>query len=371
MYSKLTPIRPQVLYPKGQSFDDPKGWTDVCTSGTGPVSVEITMDYDTGESTVSYFAVYLTASTEYTFYGTGTYSNARIDVYDSAGTKVAYNQGDMTEPEWEWVVSDCVYTPSESGVYVFAVLDGSEMGDMGDTYNMYVTPRPSEHSMAGPTPYENSTGFDAMGSALRYRSANAAKVGCGSMPDAGLIFYAPLQSKQSYAETGQALTTSDGLTFVSDSNLGTAVALGSGWEPNITCTDMTGIPDGTASRTESIWIHGSLGFSWFFSRFAITDGQGNISLRTGYYEAITEFTGGITANTWHNVAYTYDGTNAKLYVDGVLVDTNAVATIPRPSTLTIFGTDMGFTGRLSSARIYNRALKPWEMERLASEFSIS
>jgi len=174
MYSKLTPIRPQVLYPKGQSFDDPKGWTDVCTSGTGPVSVEITMDYDTGESTVSYFAVYLTASTEYTFYGTGTYSNARIDVYDSAGTKVAYNQGDMTEPDWEWVVSDCVYTPSESGVYVFAVFDGSEMGDSADTYSVYVTPRPSEHSMAGPTPYETSAGVENLSVA---RSRRAIDVG--------------------------------------------------------------------------------------------------------------------------------------------------------------------------------------------------
>ena len=208
MYSKLTPIRPRLLNPTGESFADPKGWTDECTSGTGPVSVKVTMDYDTWESTVAYFAVYLTASTEYTFYGTGTYSNARIDVYNSAGTKVAYNQGDMTEPDWEWVVSDCVYTPSESGVYVFAVLDGSEMGDGEPTYGVYVTPRPSDYSMLGPTPYEKSNGFLDDGSILRVRSAFTAGTG-PNMPSGGLVLHLPMHSNDEFAETGQALSYYD------------------------------------------------------------------------------------------------------------------------------------------------------------------
>jgi hypothetical protein len=167
MYSKLTPIRPRVLTPWGDSFDDPFGWTDKCTSGTGPVLVELEIDEVEYYAKPMYFAVSLVADTQYTIKGVNASSgspNARIDLYDAAGTKVAYNTGSWDDEWTEYTVTDLVYTPTESGEYIFAVLDGDEMG-MGSSveYNLYVSPRPETLSKAGPTPYETSAGAISTG----------------------------------------------------------------------------------------------------------------------------------------------------------------------------------------------------------------
>lgn len=160
MYSKFTPICPRPIVPDGDSFADPYGWTDVCTEGTNPATISlVSSGYFAAPK---YYAVSLTASTEYTFKGVNSTEgqpNARIDLYDAAGTKVAYNSGSW-DAEWTvYTVSDLVYTPATTGIYVFNLQSGSDMG-MSEylTYGVSVSPRPATLSKVGPTPYETSAG---------------------------------------------------------------------------------------------------------------------------------------------------------------------------------------------------------------------
>jgi type II secretory pathway pseudopilin PulG len=77
-------------------------------------------------------------------------------------------------------------------------------------------------------------------------------------------------------------------------------------------------------------------------------------------------------NSWHHVAGSYDGSNVKLYVDGVLRGTtNHVGSIDS----TTYGVNIGrcseqtsrlYNGVIDDVRIYNRALSATEIAQLAS-----
>ncbi len=90
----------------------------------------------------------------------------------------------------------------------------------------------------------------------------------------------------------------------------------------------------------------------------------------------------LTAEAWHHVAMTYDGTNVKVYIDGVL-DATSVASIGVISdndlSVRIGGQPSGdsggplaFKGNIDEVRIYDRALSSGEVGALAdySEFSV-
>lgn len=171
MYARTRPIRPVALNNDGSSFAKALGWTDVCTSGTGPVNIFIGFDWDIWQNLDKYYAVSLTASTEYTFSGTDTYSQARFTIYDQAGTKVAENSGQWLEEEPWYIMPSLVWTPTTTGVYVVRVGNGAEMPDNEATYATSISPRPATHTREGFTPYGSSTGFDGLGRMIRYRSA--------------------------------------------------------------------------------------------------------------------------------------------------------------------------------------------------------
>lgn len=171
MYSRLSPIRPVPLDNNGLSFAKALGWTDICTSGTGPATVVIGFDYDTWMPINKYYAVSLVASTEYTFSGTGNYSKPKFDLYNSAGTRVAYNEGQWLEEEPWFLMPDMTYTPTTSGMYVVMVSFGSDMPDGEDTYAVSISPRPETLTRLGNTPYGTSTGIDSFKQIVRYRSA--------------------------------------------------------------------------------------------------------------------------------------------------------------------------------------------------------
>ena len=66
-------------------------------------------------------------------------------------------------------------------------------------------------------------------------------------------------------------------------------------------------------------------------------------------------------NTWYHVAYTYDGSNLRLYVNGVVVNSLAVSGTLKVNTRPVnIGADGGtqkfFKGAIDQARIYNSAL---------------
>lgn len=167
MYSKTTLMRPRLLYPSGESFDDPFGWTDVCETGTDPVLIELEFDYESYAGGQSYYAVKLLKGIEYTFRGvhsTGG-TNASFHLYNDKGDKVAYNTGNWDD-NWEnYIMEDLVYTPTADGDYVFAIMSGGEpgMGGGDGAYSVTVSPRPLDLNKSGPTPYETSTGLATTG----------------------------------------------------------------------------------------------------------------------------------------------------------------------------------------------------------------
>jgi hypothetical protein len=100
-----------------------------------------------------------------------------------------------------------------------------------------------------------------------------------------------------------------------------------------------------------------------YPRFIITDGMpgGNFG-----YAMNSSYT--LSLNHWYQIAGTYDGSTVKLYVNGVLINSN-------PSTITIGDNDMpvsigscrgdyAFNGLVNYVRVYNRALTQSEVADL-------
>jgi gliding motility-associated-like protein len=114
-------------------------------------------------------------------------------------------------------------------------------------------------------------------------------------------------------------------------------------------------------------------------------GNGLTTMTFRHYLTATDFTtynfSGLADNTWYNIVYTNDGTTAKYYLNGVLV--NSVAS-PDPAQLlgnVAFGrmnhpANDAFNGNLDDIGIWNRALTPCEISNLyigntAASFSIN
>jgi hypothetical protein len=76
-------------------------------------------------------------------------------------------------------------------------------------------------------------------------------------------------------------------------------------------------------------------------------------------------------NTWHHCAYTFDGKNHKLYVDGMLKNTSVVepqTAVPKKLELGRWiGGSAYFAGNMDEVRIYKRALKDEEIQALSQK----
>jgi hypothetical protein len=90
----------------------------------------------------------------------------------------------------------------------------------------------------------------------------------------------------------------------------------------------------------------------------------------GTFNGTTNYVAGTASNplnTWTHVAFTYDGTTLRLYVNGVQVSTKpASGPIETNSNALRIGGNVPygeyFTGRIDEVRVYNRALTPAEIQ---------
>ena len=77
----------------------------------------------------------------------------------------------------------------------------------------------------------------------------------------------------------------------------------------------------------------------------------------------------VSLNVWHHIAATFDGTTAKLYFEGELVQTVTNPAIPVASTSAFVGrrggNGGGFKGNINDARIYDHVLTPKEIKELS------
>ena len=143
------------------------------------------------------------------------------------------------------------------------------------------------------------------------------------------------------------------------------------------------MPTGSSSRSVSAWVkttvsntnmtilkYGANSTNSAFI-FRILNGQ----LGIAFYGNDHDFTAtGLTDGNWHHVAGTYDGSNARVYLDGSLIGTG-VTTAPNTTSTVVGigaydnGVDGLFNGSIDQVRIYNTALNPNDVWLLYSETS--
>jgi hypothetical protein len=126
--------------------------------------------------------------------------------------------------------------------------------------------------------------------------------------------------------------------------------------------------DGTTLTTNSILVQQNYNTAIAANvNYVLGDTNGGGQIRFGIYDggAYRQTTGFTpTRNAWTHIVGTYNGSNFKLYKDGVLIDTSALYTAGLGSTLNFAGTLIGrrgssanhFNGSLATVRIYDKAL---------------
>ena len=115
---------------------------------------------------------------------------------------------------------------------------------------------------------------------------------------------------------------------------------------------------------------------------AFTNPQENASIQLGTYQnrlavwqwnentrMVVQDDGALPAG-WNHVAYTYDGTTHRLYLNGEQIDTSGTPSQVGPVTIARLGTWQTtqelWKGRLDEIRIYNRPLDASEVRALAA-----
>ncbi len=146
---------------------------------------------------------------------------------------------------------------------------------------------------------------------------------------------------------------------------------------DVTLSGYTGI-NGANSRTVACWIKTEWGSTSGLVHWGASGTKSRSSFKYQNTGVIRyEFQGGgingvtpVNDNAWHHVAYTYDGTTIRLYVDGVedatldaIIDTGVAG-----ETNVNIGSQLGgslFQGLIDDVRIYDSALTPEQIKFLS------
>ena len=126
--------------------------------------------------------------------------------------------------------------------------------------------------------------------------------------------------------------------------------------------------DGSTLTTNSILVQQNYNTAIAANvNYVLGDTNGGGQIRFGIYDgSVYRQTNGFTPtrNAWTHIVGTYNGSNFKLYKDGVLIETSALYTAGLGSTMNTAGTLIGrrgstanhFNGSLATVRIYDKAL---------------
>ncbi len=174
------------------------------------------------------------------------------------------------------------------------------------------------------------------------------------------------------AITGTGTFSSSGTAFTTDrnSNANNALNLTS----VATTATLTNIPTGSSSRTISLWFNrqGAGNTSLFSygtsgSQQALEiyfNGSGGLVLGTGGGASFALGISGVSHNTWHHLALTYDGsTEVKVYFNGNLASTQTTNILNTASSLFQLGNVQGYFDDL---KIYDDALTATQVQQLNS-----
>ena len=192
-------------------------------------------------------------------------------------------------------------------------------------------------------------------------------------PDGGGVALYQLNGDATDVSGNYDASTVNAITWGGAGEFGTSAAF-NGSSSYISATGL-GIT-GNSTFTVSTWINTtSSGVFFFFGNGAlnasffiqVTSG-GNITV--GEFD-FNLFTSSQTVNdgAWHNIVFTTDGTTSKLYIDGS--QTNILAnTFNISADIMEIGRGTSsyyYNGSIDQVRIFNRALRPYEVEALYTE----
>lgn len=140
-------------------------------------------------------------------------------------------------------------------------------------------------------------------------------------------------------------------------------------------TGASGLPNTTAAQSIIMWYLVSSYPSANVSYINLHNGT-NASVQIGSWSSVLSVWGwggsalvsaaaNPTTGVYHHLAYTYDGTTHRLYIDGVFSNSTTVANVSGAETIVeIFGNQWTENGvqTLDDVRIYNRALSVSEVQ---------
>ncbi len=197
----------------------------------------------------------------------------------------------------------------------------------------------------------------------------------------GLVFNMDAANRASYLKTGTTATNtinntagtlSSSPTF--NPNTGSGVFDMDGTD-YIYFSSFTGLPTGNSTYTLSAWINPDSGYGHAgiigYGNYGSTSETNAFRLRGSDQQLRNYWWGndigiviGDISNTWNYAVATYDGTNRRLYLNGVDIGGDTPSTPNFGNTTVTFGktyTSEYFPGSIGPTHIYNRALSSTEV----------
>jgi len=145
------------------------------------------------------------------------------------------------------------------------------------------------------------------------------------------------------------------------------------------------LPYGSSSRTVSLWAKTNTMNNPYNMIFSYGQGSNSNSFGSSYNATVCELFGyannisvnsASVNNTWYHFVYVYDGTNAKIYKNGVLLITVGKIwnTINNGSTFKLgigVGNEYNFDGTIDDLKIYNYAITDADVSSLFTNNTLS
>lgn len=371
---------PTIVGSSDGSFENPYYWSEIAEDTT-----VIDLDKINCANAFKYVKVNLTVGTEYSISCSADDFDTYLEIQDLSGNILDYNDDNGSTHE-----SLIIYTPDESGDFIVCYKNYGGEGSGGWFSSAVISPAPN----AAEAPivsleYTTSSGFNAFGRPLKYRSASEAGVAFSAIPTEGLLLYLPFSSDSDTAETGQSLVKSGTQSYTTLDGV-PCVNIESGY---IRTAENSGIT-GTQSRTFSFWANPT---NWQSYCNAVGCGASkstgkmfNCGVMCSEDENLDPAMN-IQFTTWgndinrfavvddgklHHFAYVYSSETPNkltIYIDGVASNYNVSSINTENSPFWIGrsgGGQWNYTGYLAAVRCYERALSADEVQQLAKEFDV-